>query len=363
MVASKDPQSASSPGSPWAIELEHVSKTYRGGVQALRGIEMKVRRGEIFGLLGPNGAGKSTLVKILMSVIAPTQARGTVLGHRVGHKPSLATIGYLPEHHRFPEYLTGAQVLDFYGAMSGVPRQIRRERAAELLHLVDMSDWGNKRVRGYSKGMRQRIGIAQALMNNPQLVVLDEPTDGVDPVGRRDIRLMLTKLKERGMTVFLNSHLLSELEMVCDRVAILVKGKVYSQGTIDELTLNRQFYEIEIAGSDVSAISSIYEAAISAAGGRVVRGEADSIGSLAGGEAVTRSRAILRVATTEAAVIQPVIDVLRQSGQVIRTVRTVRPTLEDLFMEAVIDPTTGVALTPGAAGVRSDGAVTAGGAA
>jgi ABC-2 type transport system ATP-binding protein len=362
MVASSDSLHAAN-ASPWAVELEHVSKTYRGGVQALRGIEMKVRRGEIFGLLGPNGAGKSTLVKILMSVIAPTQARGTVLGHRVGHKPTLGSIGYLPEHHRFPEYLTGSQVLDFYGAMSGVPRQVRRERAAELLQLVNMSDWGDKRVRGYSKGMRQRIGIAQALMNNPQLVVLDEPTDGVDPVGRRDIRVMLTKLKDRGMTVFLNSHLLSELEMVCDRVAILVKGKVYSQGTIDELTSHRQFYELEISGADVSAIGLAYEAAIGAVGGRLTAGAAEPAWSLASGEGVTVSRQVLRVATTEAAVVQPLIDALRRNGQVIRTVRTVRPTLEDLFMEAVIDPTTGVALTPGAAGVGDRGDSAVGGAA
>ncbi|MCX5691282.1 MAG: ABC transporter ATP-binding protein, partial [Planctomycetota bacterium] len=307
--------------------------------------------------------GKSTLVKILMSVIAPTQARGNVLGHRVGHKPSLGSIGYLPEHHRFPEYLTGAQVLDFYGAMSGVPKQVRRSRAAELLQLVNMSDWGDKRVRGYSKGMRQRIGIAQALMNNPQLVVLDEPTDGVDPVGRRDIRVMLTKLKERGMTVFLNSHLLSELEMVCDRVAILVKGKVYSQGTIDELTSNRQFYELEIAGADLPAIGRAYASAITAASGRLAADAADGAGYLAGGEAVTVARTILRVATTTATVVQPIIDALRRDGHVIKTVRTVRPTLEDLFMEAVIDPTTGVALTPGAAGVGAGGDSTGGGAA
>ena len=333
--------------SEWVIDLEHVSKTYAGGVQALRGIEMKVRRGEIFGLLGPNGAGKSTLVKILLTIIRPTQARGTLLGHPVGHKPTLARIGYLPEHHRFPGYLTGAQILDFYGAMSGVPRADRRRRSAELLDLVGMTSWASRRVRGYSKGMRQRIGIAQALMANPDLVVLDEPTDGVDPVGRRDIRAMLLTLRDRGNTIFLNSHLLSELEMVCDRVAILVKGKVFSQGTIGDLTAHRQCFEIELAEAD-------HAAAFASALGRslpppaVPPADLVPLGTLPSGVAATLTRTGLRLDTVEARDIQPVIDALRAKGSTIRSVRALRPSLEDLFMEAVIDPGTGAAHTPGA---------------
>ncbi|MCK6476890.1 MAG: ABC transporter ATP-binding protein [Phycisphaerales bacterium] len=205
-----------------AIDLSHVSKTYGRKVRALRDIAMHVARGEIFGLLGPNGAGKSTLVKILMTVIRPSRADGTMLGGRIGDKSVLRRVGYLPEHHRFPEYLTGRQVIEFYGAMAEVPRRERRRRSVELLELVGMKEWGDTKVKGYSKGMRQRVGIAQALVNDPELVVLDEPTDGVDPVGRRDIRAILSRLREQGRTVFLNSHLLSELEMVCDRVAILV---------------------------------------------------------------------------------------------------------------------------------------------
>src|SRR4051795_7204388 len=146
-----------------AIDLAHVAKTYKGKVQALRGITMQVHKGEIFGLLGPNGAGKSTLVKILMTVIKPSKCEGTMLGQRVGHKETLARIGYLPEHHRFPDYLTGGQVLDFYGALAKVPRRDRIQRRGKLLELVGMTDWANKKVRGYSKGMRQRVGIAQAL--------------------------------------------------------------------------------------------------------------------------------------------------------------------------------------------------------
>lgn len=313
----------------WAIDLTNVSKTYRGKVRALRGIDTRVRAGEIFGLLGPNGAGKSTLVKILMTVIRPTTASGTMLGQRVGHKPTLARVGYLPEHHRFPEYLTGAQVIDYYGALAGMPRAQRRKRRDELLEIVGMKDWANTKVRGYSKGMRQRVGIAQAIVNNPDLVVLDEPTDGVDPVGRRDIRAILVRLKEQGKTVFLNSHLLSELEMVCDRVAILVQGTVASQGTIDELTCGKIRYDIEIVGGDEAAAQR-------------------SLAAAAGSTPHTIARNTLSLATTDAAVVQPVIDALRAGGVIIRSIRPVRPSLEDLFMEAVTDPTTGVALPPGA---------------
>src|SRR5690606_35081249 len=171
---------------------------------------------------------------------------GTMLGAPVGRRATLARVGYLPEHHNFPGYLTGAQAMDFYAAMSRAPRRQRRARAGELLDLVGMTRWAGKRVRTYSKGMRQRIGIAQALAHDPDLVLLDEPTDGVDPMGRRDIRTILQRLKGEGKTIFLNSHMLSELEMVCDRVAILAAGKVVRQGTLDELTAGQQRYEIEL---------------------------------------------------------------------------------------------------------------------
>ncbi len=220
-----------------AIDLTHVEKIYRGRIHALRGIEMRVGRGQIFGLLGPNGAGKSTLVKIMMTVVQPTTrlTRSTILGKPIGNKATLAQVGYLPENHRFPRYLTGRQTLEFFGALSMLPRQQRRKRAAELLYTVGMTDSANRKVSTYSKGMMQRIGLAQAMMNDPALIVLDEPTDGVDPVGRREIRDVLLALRQRGATVFINSHLLSELELVCDRVAILVGGTVARQGTIDEL--------------------------------------------------------------------------------------------------------------------------------
>ncbi|MBL8762290.1 MAG: ABC transporter ATP-binding protein [Phycisphaerae bacterium] len=353
MTATPTSAVSSSPrAAGWAVDLADVAKTYKGRIHALRGVSMKVGAGEIFGLLGPNGAGKSTLVKILMTVISPSRATGTVLGHPVGHKPTLARVGYLPEHHRFPDYLTGAQVLDFYAGLCGVGRADRRKRRGELLELVGMSRWGATRVRSYSKGMRQRIGIAQALMNDPDLVVLDEPTDGVDPVGRRDIRNILLEVKRRGKAVFLNSHLLSELEMVCDRVAILVQGVVASQGTIGELTEGRQRYEIEIA--DPRPPIEVL---------RAIAPDLAAAGKLPGGEAIEHTPAMLRVATADAARVQPLVDLIRSRGLVLQALRPVRPSLEDLFMQAVTDPSTGHVLDPGAADDKQGRAARTGGGA
>lgn len=334
--------SAAGSGPEPVIDLAHVAKTYRGRVHALRGIEMHVRPGEIFGLLGPNGAGKSTLVKILMTVIRPSACRGTLLGQPIGHKPTLQRVGYLPEHSRFAEYLTGAQVLDHYGALSRVTRAQRRRRAAELMELVGMTEWANRRVRSYSKGMKQRVGLAQALINEPDLVLLDEPTDGLDPVGRRDVRAVLVELKSRGKTVFLNSHLLSELEMVCDRVAILVQGVVATQGTIDELTGGQHHYLIELAVNGAPAPADSIEKIL---GARVELRQ----GRLPTGHAVDVEQGVVRVATADPLIVQPLLDALRAGGIVIRALRPVRPSLEDLFMQAVTDPTTGTVLKPGAA--------------
>jgi len=311
----------------YAIDLHDVKKVFRGRVHALRGIEMQVHGGEIFGLLGPNGAGKSTLVKIMMTVVRPTAATGTMLGKPIGHKRTLARVGYLPEHHRLPAYLTGRQVLEFYAALAGVPRKMRKARAGELIELVGLSDWAKKKVSSYSKGMQQRIGLAQALMNDPQLIILDEPTDGVDPVGRRDIRDVLIRLREQGKTVFLNSHLLSELEMVCDRVAILVQGLVVQQGTLDELTAESRRYEIIIEGPPPEWA-----------------GEPESLRAESAGDDATR----LIMMGTDVKAMQPIIDRLRGEQRTITSIRPVRETLEDLFMRAVTDPQTGRIMAPGA---------------
>jgi ABC-2 type transport system ATP-binding protein len=367
------------PSSDFAVDLRHVAKTYRGKVQALRGITMQVRRAGVFGLLGPNGAGKSTLVKIMMTVIRASRCDGQILGNPVGHKATLARVGYLPEHHRFPEYLTGAQVLDFYGSLASVPRADRRKRIPELLELVGMSAWADKKVKSYSKGMRQRVGIAQALVNDPDLVVLDEPTDGVDPVGRRDIRNVLLHLRERGKTIFLNSHLLSELEMVCDHVAILVQGVVSAQGTIDELTRSSRRYEIEVEMPAVERLGAGRVHALPAALAEVAQlmpvvtappaalatveagpGQPVAQGTLTAGVQggvipVTIYGSSLTVGSDDPGAVQPLIDALRSKGVTIRAVRPLRASLEDLFMQAVTDPTTGQVLAPGASGMKKKG--------
>ena len=300
----------------WAVDLKRVDKRYagRGGVHALRDVELRVRRGAVFGLLGPNGAGKSTLVKIMMTIVRPTVAEGTVLGCAVGDKGTLKRVGYLPEHHRFPRYLTGRQTLEFFAALSGVDRETRKRRAGELLELVGMKEWGERKVSTYSKGMIQRVGLAQALVNDPELIVLDEPTDGVDVQGRRDVRDVLLRLKREGKTIFLNSHLLSELEMVCDEVAILVKGSVVRQGKISDLTLDRQRFEVEVMAEMAGRLGEVvggFEMPMQVAG------------------------AVLKIETTDAGAVQPVIDRLRGAGCVIRRVQLMRPTLEELFMETV----------------------------
>lgn len=313
-------------GPELAVDLSDVRKVYRGDVEALRGIRMEARRGEVFGLLGPNGAGKSTLVKIMLTVVRATKARGTILGAPIGTKSVLGRIGYLPEKHRFPEYLTGRQAIEFAGAMCRVPRATCRSRTNELLELVGMIDWADRRVSMYSKGMMQRIGIAAAMVNDPALVVLDEPTDGVDPLGRRDIRDVLIRIRERGVCVFLNSHLLSELEMVCDRVAILVQGRVAAQGTIDELTAESRRYEIAFRGE---APEWCREGDL--------RIDADHDGA-----------PVLIAPQVEVEGLQPIIDRLRGDGVDIASIRPVRESLEDLFMRYVRDPETGRPLQPGA---------------
>lgn len=300
------------------IDVQNVAKTYRGGVQALKGVSMKVHAGEVFGLLGPNGAGKSTLVKILMTIIRPTRCEGTLLGDTIGTKHRLERVGYLPEHLKFPDYLTGYQVLDIYGALAKVPSEVRKERIPQLLKLVEMGEWANKRIRTYSKGMKQRVGLAQALINDPDLVLLDEPTDGVDPVGRRDIRNVMSDMKSQGKAVFVNSHILSELELVCDRVAILSKGNVVAQGTIEELTAGSRRYEIGLA-SPLPDSPSLTELL-----GRV---KADFMSS--------DSKAHITIPSDDPAALQPVIDALRSANAVIESVRPVRQSLEEYFIAAV----------------------------
>jgi len=323
---------------PYVVDLRDVSKIYRSGVlrrrhvQALRGVNMQVHRGEIFGLLGPNGAGKSTLVKIMMSVVRPTGGGGAILSRPVGHKPTLARVGYLPENHRFPKYLTGRQTVEFFSALAKVDRRTRRRRSAELLETVGMRDWLDVKIGQYSKGMLQRMGLAAAMGADPDLLILDEPTDGVDPGGRRDIRAVLLGLRRQGKTVFINSHLLSELETVCDRVAILVQGRVVLQGTLDELTIAKQCYLFELSAADAwsavrAALPGVFDSNLGPVG--------PWRGRLSDQTWCQFDGTFLRIGKTEPADVQDILDALRKAGVVIRRMHPLRPSLEELFFEAI----------------------------
>ncbi len=295
----------------WAVDLIGVTKTYGNRVHALRGVNVQVGRGEIFGLLGPNGAGKSTLVKIMMTIVRPNDVLGTILGRPIGTRRKLAVTGYLPEMSHFPAYLTGIQVLDYYSRLSKVPRSLRQERSGRWLDRLGLAEWGGARVSKYSKGMLRRLGLAQSLMNDPELLILDEPTDGLDPMGRRLVRTLLTELKAEGKTIFLNSHMLSELEMVCDRVAILHEGLVARQGTIKELTEHTVQCQIVARGELESA-----RVAVEACGG------------------VMHDDKIL-VKGDDVRCVNKIIDALREKDCLIESVEPRRFSLEDVFVEAV----------------------------
>lgn len=224
------------------IETKNLSKIYRSGVfrrkrfQALKDVSLQVPAGSIYGLLGPNGAGKTTLIKVLLGIISRTSGAATVLGSAAGSMAARREIGYLPENHRLPRHLTAMTALDYYGSLSGMSLSAIRSASPRLLETVGLKGRERERVSGYSKGMLQRLGLAQAMLHRPKLIVLDEPTDGVDPVGRREIREVLKRLASEGHTIFLNSHLLQEIELVCDSVAILNRGSVLKTGGVQELT-------------------------------------------------------------------------------------------------------------------------------
>ena len=294
-----------------AVEIEYLRKRY-GSFEALGGVSLTVPRGAVFGLLGPNGAGKSTMVKSLLTIIRPTECRGRMLGKPIGDRATLAKVGYLPEHARFPEYLSGREVIAYSAGMTGVPAREARGRIDRLLETVGMKAWGAKKLGTYSKGMRQRIGLAQALVNEPEIVFLDEPTDGVDPEGRIDIRKMIEGMKAEGRTVFVNSHLLVEVEQVADQVAILSHGKVIRSGSVKELTATGRHFELRTEGPVPPELRQRLESAgLEVAGDRV------------------------KVPAKDAGGVQPVIDALRAAGVVIRELKESRQSLEELFLTAV----------------------------
>ena len=238
-----------------AIETEKLGKEHRIGfwrkrIYALSQLDLTVHEGEVFGYLGPNGAGKTTTLKLLTGLLQPTSGEARILGWPPGDVRAKQQVGFLPEQPSFYEYLTGRELLNFYGQLLGLDRPTRRERVERLAHQLRI-EWAlDLQLRKYSKGMLQRIGLAQALLNDPRVVLLDEPMSGLDPIGRREVRDLLLRLKSEGRTVFFSSHIIPDVEVVCDRVGILVGGRLVALGPIDEI-LGVRIASIEVTVSQV----------------------------------------------------------------------------------------------------------------
>jgi ABC-2 type transport system ATP-binding protein len=236
------------------VRVNGLVKDFRPGFglrrkRVLHGISFGVRQGEIFGFIGPNGAGKTTTLKVLMGLIRPSAGEASILGHDVRETAFRRHVGFLPENPWFYDFLTGREFLRFYARVSGVARGAREARIAELLAKVGLADAADQRLRTYSKGMLQRVGIAQALVHDPDVVFLDEPMSGLDPIGRKEIRDLILRLHAEGKTVFMNTHILSDVEMLCHRVAIIVRGRIRYEGSIDEfLDAGERESDVVLAG-------------------------------------------------------------------------------------------------------------------
>ena len=242
-TAAASPSAAA--GTP-AVKTVELTKKF-GHTVALAGLSMTVPRGEVFGFLGPNGAGKTTAVKLLLGLLKPTSGEGWLLGRPVGDLQTRRRIGYLPELFRYQSWLSAAEVLELHCELAPLPRSSWRDEIASVLETVGLTDRAKDRVGTFSKGMQQRLGLGAALLGEPELVFLDEPTSALDPVGRHDVREIIRSLASRGTAVFLNSHLLSEVEQVCDRVAVVDHGRVIAEGTMDEL-LGGTAVRVRVAG-------------------------------------------------------------------------------------------------------------------
>ncbi|MBR8830174.1 MAG: Vitamin B12 import ATP-binding protein BtuD [Chroococcopsis gigantea SAG 12.99] len=245
------------------VETLNLSKVYLTGfwlnqrVESLKSCTLTVYQGETFGLLGPNGAGKTTLLKTLLGIVRPTSGRAMLLGHPIGDRGVKQRIGYLPENAYYYDYLTGYEFLDLIGGVFQIPGGLRRKRIAELLDMVglDRKTAQKKQLRQYSKGMMQRVGMAQALINDPELVFLDEPMSGLDPMGRYQVREIILSLKQQGKTIFFNSHVLSDVEQICDRIAILARGELICMGSLDDILGSSNFHQAVIKGGDEDKIA------------------------------------------------------------------------------------------------------------
>ena len=308
-----------------AIHVDSLRKTYRSGLfgrksfEALRGISFDVRRGEIFGLLGPNGAGKTTFIKVLLGILRKSGGNASVLGHAAGDRAGRIGVGYLPENLRIPRHHTAQSALAFYGNLSGQSSRSTSQRRGELLETVGLGDWEKVRIKKFSKGMLQRLGLAQAMLHDPELLILDEPTDGLDPVGRNSVREILLQLKSQGKTVFVNSHLLQEVELFCDQVAILNHGNLQFVGSVDQVRHRGQTtsVELELAGpeSEVRAAMDLY--------------------ANSKWQTLADGRFHVTLLLEDQTAIDQCVDGLREHGVSIARLSPHKATLEDAFLDIV----------------------------
>ncbi|MFI5182342.1 MAG: ABC transporter ATP-binding protein [Thermoanaerobaculia bacterium] len=310
-----------------AVEIRDLTKIYTSGVgrrriRALAGVSLGVQPGELFGLLGPNGAGKTTAVKILLGLTHATSGEARLLGLPVSDPESRRRVGYLPEGHRFPGYLTARQTLSIFGRMSGVGRATLRARIPELLTRMKLSDWADVKVKKFSKGMTQRLGLASALVHEPEVLLLDEPTDGVDPVGRREIRDLLRAEAARGRAILLNSHLLSEIELTCDRVAVLREGRLVAMGTVEELTKRQEKGRERDSSKGYRIVASPLSEELLA--------EFQTLGA-----SPERVNGYIRVLARDVAHLNELIDATRARGALLSELTPEKSTLEDVFVDLV----------------------------
>jgi ABC-2 type transport system ATP-binding protein len=303
-----------------ALQTVDLTKHYRSGlfkrknIVALEKVSLSIEQGEIFGLLGPNGAGKTTLVKLLLSITHPTSGTATVLGYTLGKRALKEQCGYLPENHRYPGFLTAQDTLIFFGRLNGLRESVLKDKAKSLLEMVGLKDWAKVKIKKFSKGMLQRLGLAQALVNDPKILFLDEPTDGIDPIGRKEIRDILLQLKAEGTTIFLNSHLLSEIEMMCGRVAILNKGKVVRTGAISEFTTQKLIYDIQLS----SPMNEDLRMRLSQSHFSLEFKDAN-----------------LTVTLKDKSELNSIIDIIRAGGKGIESMTQQKTSLEDYFIQLV----------------------------
>ena len=303
------------------ITVRDLRKTYRSGFlgrkrhEALRGISLEVGRGQVFGLLGPNGAGKTTMIKVLLGLVRSFEGEAQLFGEPVGRAALRQRVGYLPEAHQLPPYLTARQVLSLFGQFSGVPRKELVQRIPHWLERVGIPEAADRKVKEFSKGMKQRLGLAQALIHEPDLVFLDEPTDGVDPRGRKDIRAIVAEARERGATLFVNSHLLQEVQQMCDSIVILSNGRIVKSGTTEELASETRSVKLTLGSSSVERPAALLEGV-----GSNLHVQEDGL--------------TLEVEDDD---LQVAIDRLRAAGVPILGIERKRLTLEDAFLLTLDD--------------------------